>query len=284
MGAPMAKNLLTAGHSVVVLESSGAYAELAEAGAAGASSAADLAADVEIVITMLPNSPEVREVVLGPGGVVEGAHAGLIVADMSSIDPLVSREVSSRLAEHGVAMLDAPVSGGEPGAIAGALSIMVGGPEDVFEVARPAFEAMGKTITRVGEIGAGNIAKLANQAIVAAEIGVIAEALVLAQKAGADPRAVFEAVRGGLAGSAIMEAKVPMMLEHRFVPGFKAGLHMKDLTNVMATSHAVGSPMPITAAAFETLTGLRARGLEDEDHSAMLRVVEAAADTELGAS
>lgn len=282
MGRPMARNLVKAGHELVVLDrTADAVAELTALGAAAADTPREVAERVELVLTMLPNSPQVREVVLGEDGVLAGAREGLLYADMSSIDPLVSREVSAALAERGVAMLDAPVSGGEPMAVEGTLSFMVGGPQDTFDAVRPVLAAMGRSVVRVGEVGAGNIAKLANQAVVAVNIAVVAEALVLAQKAGVDPEQVFEAIKGGLAGSNVMDAKAPMMLDHRFAPGFRVNLHLKDLTNVMSTSHTVGAPMPLTASVFELMTQLKAHGFDGEDHSALLRTYERAAGIEL---
>ncbi|RMI08796.1 2-hydroxy-3-oxopropionate reductase [Cellulomonas triticagri] len=282
MGRPMAKNLVAAGHDLVVLDrSADAVAELTALGATTAGTPREIAEQVDLVLTMLPNSPQVQEVVLGEDGVLSGARDGLLYADMSSIDPLVSRDVSDALAERGVAMLDAPVSGGEPMAVAGTLSFMVGGPVATFDVVQPVLAAMGKSVVRVGGIGAGNIAKLANQAVVAVNIAVVAEALVLAQKAGVDPEQVFEAIKGGLAGSNVMNAKAPLMLDHQFAPGFRINLHLKDLTNVMSTSHTVGAPMPLTAAVFELMTQLRAHGHEGEDHSALLRTYERAAGIEL---
>lgn len=228
MGRPMAKNLIKAGHDLVVRDHHPAVvAELAELGATSADSAREVAEQVELVLTMLPNSPQVREVVLGADGIADGVHDGLVYIDMSSIDPLVSREVAKELEGKGVPMLDAPVSGGEPFAIAGTLSFMVGGPADVFDRFVPVLSSMGRSVVRVGEIGAGNIAKLANQAVVAVNIAVVAEALVMAQKAGVDPESVFEAIKGGLAGSNVMSAKAPMMLDRRFDPGFRISLHLQ---------------------------------------------------------
>lgn len=283
MGKPMAKNLVKAGYELVVRDHNADNVnELVALGANVAGSASQIAEQVDLVLTMLPNSPQVREVALGENGIADGAHDGLVYIDMSSIDPLVSREVAEQLANKGVQMLDAPVSGGEPFAIAGTLSFMVGGPQDLFDTYAPVLSAMGKSVVRVGEIGAGNIAKLANQAVVAVNIAVVAEALVLAQKAGVDPESVFEAIKGGLAGSNVMNAKAPMMLDRRFDPGFRINLHLKDLTNVMSTAHAVASPMPLTAAVFELMTQLKAHGFEGEDHSALLRTYESAAGVELG--
>ncbi|MBK8447144.1 MAG: 2-hydroxy-3-oxopropionate reductase [Micropruina sp.] len=283
MGKPMAKNLVKAGHALVVRDNNtDSQNELVALGASVADSARQVAEQVDLVLTMLPNSPQVREVALGTDGIADGAHDGLVYIDMSSIDPLVSREVADELAAKGVQMLDAPVSGGEPFAIAGTLSFMVGGPQELFDTYAPVLSAMGKSVVRVGEIGAGNIAKLANQAIVAVNIAVVAEALVLAQKAGVDPESVFEAIKGGLAGSNVMNAKAPMMLDRRFDPGFRINLHLKDLTNVMSTAHAVASPMPLTASVFELMTQLKAHGFEGEDHSSLLRTYESAAGIEFG--
>ena len=208
MGKPMAKNLIAAGHDLVVRDNNPAtLAELTALGAIEAPTARAVAEQVELVLTMLPNSPHVTEVVLGADGILEGAHPGLSYIDMSSIAPLVSREVSEALAAEGIPMLDAPVSGGEPKAIDGTLSIMVGGPQELFDRYADVLGVMGASVVRVGEIGAGNIAKLANQIVVAVNIAAVSEALVFAQKAGVDPDAVFAAIRGGLAGSTVMEAK-----------------------------------------------------------------------------
>lgn len=283
MGKPMAKNLLKAGHDLIVRDrNTSSENELVALGASVGESTRQIAEQVDLVLTMLPNSPQVREVALGAEGIADGAHDGLVFIDMSSIDPLVSREIAQELATKGVQMLDAPVSGGEPFAIEGTLSVMVGGPQDVFDTYAPVLAAMGKSVVRVGEIGAGNIAKLANQAIVAVNTAVVAESLVLAQKAGVDPEAVFESIKGGLAGSNVMNAKAPMMLERRFDPGFRINLHLKDLTNVMSTAHAVASPMPLTASVFELMTQLKAHGFEGEDHSSLLRTYETAAGIQFG--
>ncbi len=283
MGRPMAKNLLSAGHElVVVARRDGVRAEFEGLGATSAATPGEAAEQADLVITMLPNSPEVRAVALGENGIASVAREGLVLIDASSIDPLVTREIAAALADWGMVMLDAPVSGGEPGAIAGTLSFMVGGPEEAFRTYEPVLRAMGSSVVRVGDVGAGNIAKLANQAIVAVNIAVVAEALVLAQKLGVDPGAVVQAIQGGLAGSNVMNAKAPMMLDHRFDPGFRVALHLKDLTNVLAASHQVAAPMPLTAAVFELMTQLKASGHEAEDHSALLRVYERAADTHLG--
>lgn len=280
MGKPMSKNLLAAGHNLIVSDlNDAAVEELVEAGAQPGGTPGSIAEDVELLITMLPNSPHVRDVALGEDGIIEGARSGLLYVDMSSIAPLVSREVAGALGERGVTMLDAPVSGGEPKAIDGTLAIMVGGDRAGFEDAKPALTAMGGSVVHVGDIGAGNIAKLANQVVVALNIAAVSEAFVLSQKAGVEPEAVFEAIRGGLAGSTVLEAKAPMMLAHNFEPGFRIDLHIKDLTNVLETSHEVGAPLPLTASVLEMLTALKTDGHGNDDHSGLVRHYEGLAKT-----
>lgn len=282
MGKPMAKNLLAAGHEVIILDHRAETTEeLVRAGAHARSTPQEIASETPLILTMLPDSPQVKEVVHGEHGILQGAHQGLTYIDMSSIAPLVAREVAEALAAEGVAMLDAPVSGGEPGAIDGTLSFMVGGPQDSFDQYREILGAMGRSVVRVGEVGAGNTAKLANQAIVAINIAAVSEALVLAQKAGVDPEAVFEAIRGGLAGSNVLEAKAPKMLAHDFSPGFRVELHLKDLTNALSTSREVGTPLPLTAAVMEQMVQLRTAGHAVEDHSALLRNYESASGVDL---
>jgi len=283
MGGPMAKNLLEAGHHLVVsTHNAAAAAELVALGAESNRTPGEIAAQVDLVVTMLPNSPQVHEVALGPDGIVDGAHDGLVYVDMSSIAPLVSREVAEALAAKGVVMLDAPVSGGEPKAIDGTLSIMVGGDRSTFEKVEPVLATMGASVVHVGDIGAGNIAKLANQVVVALNIAAVSEALVLAEKAGVSPGTVFEAIRGGLAGSAVLEAKVPMMLDRNFRPGFRISLHIKDLVNALDTSHEVAAHLPLTAAVLEMMTALKAAGHESDDHSGIVQHYERLAGTELG--
>jgi 2-hydroxy-3-oxopropionate reductase len=285
MGRPMAKNLIKAGHELVVDEhQEETTAELVAAGAERGGRPDEIARQVDLVITMLPNSLHVREVALGADGIVNGDHRGLVYVDMSSIAPLVSREVAGALADQGIAMLDAPVSGGEPKAIEGTLSIMVGGDRAVFDQVRDVLAAMGSSVVHVGAIGAGNTAKLANQVIVALNIAAVAEAFVLASKAGVRPDSVLEAIRGGLAGSTVLEAKAPMMLAHDFTPGFRIDLHVKDLLNALDTSHDVGVPLPLTAAVLEMMTALKAAGHGRDDHSGLLRHYEALASTRIGDS
>lgn len=285
MGRPMAQNLIKAGHELVVDEhQEETTAELVAAGAQRGGRPAEIARQVDLVITMLPNSPNVREMALGADGIINGAHRGLVYVDMSSIAPLVSREVAGALADEGIAMLDAPVSGGEPKAIEGTLSIMVGGDRAVFDQVHDVLAAMGSSVVHVGDVGAGNIAKLANQVVVALNIAAVAEAFVLAEKAGVRPDSVLEAIRGGLAGSTVLEAKAPMMLAHDFTPGFRIDLHVKDLLNALDTSHDVGVPLPLTAAVLEMMTALKAAGHGRDDHSGLLRHYETLASTRIGDS
>jgi 2-hydroxy-3-oxopropionate reductase len=282
MGRPMSRNLLAAGHELVVDEHhEAATAELVGLGARSGGTPAGIAQQVELVITMLPNSPHVREVALGPDGIVDGAHPGLVHVDMSSIAPLAAREIAEGLAGKGVAMLDAPVSGGEPKAVDGTLSIMVGGDRDAFDRVRDVLGAMGSSVVHVGGVGAGSTAKLANQVVVALNIAAVAEALVLAEKAGVAPEPVLAAIRGGLAGSTVLEAKASMMLAHDFTPGFRLDLHVKDLLNAMDTGHGVAAPLPLTAAVLEMMTALQAGGHGRDDHSGLLRYYEELAKARL---
>ena len=282
MGKPMAKNLIKKGYSVVVYDVVAASVkELVELGAAEGKSPKDVANKCGILITMLPNSPHVREVVLGNNGVLEGANPGMILVDMSSIAPLVSREISDKALEKQVIMLDAPVSGGEPKAIDGTLSIMVGGPEKAFLAVEDILKAMGTSVVLVGEIGSGNITKLANQIIVALNISAMSEALVLATKAGVDPEKVYKAIRGGLAGSTVLDAKAPKMLERDFKPGFRIELHIKDLMNALDTAHEVGVPLPLTSQVMEIMQSLKVDGKSKEDHGAIIQFYEKLAKAEV---
>lgn len=282
MGRPMAKNLVKAGHELYVNDfHKEAVDDLVAQGATAVANAKEAALTSELVITMLPNSPHVKTVALGENGIAEGAHEGLVYVDMSSIAPLVSREVHDELAKVGIPMLDAPVSGGEPKAIDGTLAVMVGGDKALFEKVAPILDVMAGSVTYVGAIGAGNIAKLANQTIVAVNIAACAEAFVLAQKSGVDPEAVFQAIRGGLAGSTVMDAKVPMMLARNFAPGFRINLHIKDLNNVLDTGHGVNSPLPLTAAVRDMMSVLQGDGFDTDDHSGLLKYYEKLSDIEL---
>jgi len=275
MGKPMAMNLLKAGYALTVYDIvPERIKELVAAGAKAAASSKDVAKQSEIVITMLPNSPHVKEAVLGSGGVLEGAKSGMILIDMSSIAPLASKEIAEKVAKKGVVMLDAPVSGGEPKAIEGTLAIMVGGPQETFDQVKDILGAMGTSVTRVGEIGSGNITKLANQIIVALNIAAMSEAMVLAAKAGVDPEKVFEAIRGGLAGSAVLNAKMPMVLKGNFKPGFRIELHIKDLANALDTAHEVGVPLPLSSGVMEVMQALKADGKATDDHSGIIQFYE----------
>ena len=275
MGKPMAKNLMKAGHELVVYDVIAANVDnVVAAGAQAGASSKDVAEQCSFIITMLPNSPHVKTVVMGENGVLEGAQAGTVLVDMSSIAPLASQEIAAACGEKGVKMLDAPVSGGEPKAIDGTLAIMVGGDKELFDQVKDVLAVMGSSVVYCGTIGAGNTTKLANQIIVAANIATCAEAFILAKKAGVDPAVVFEAIKGGLAGSTVMNAKVPMMLERDFNPGFKIDLHIKDLNNAIDTGHGVGSPLPLTAQVMEMMQWLRKEKCGQDDHSALAKYYE----------
>ncbi len=275
MGRPMARNLMKAGYKLTVFDiDRDAVKEFANAGAEEGLSPKDTASKAEVIITMLPNSPHVREVILGENGVLEGAKPGSILVDMSSIAPMVSVEVAGKARERGVEMLDAPVSGGEPKAIDGTLAIMAGGPQEVFEEVRDMLLVMGATAVRVGDIGSGNVTKLANQIIVALNIAAMSEAMVLAAKAGVDPEKVFEAIRGGLAGSTVLNAKVPLVLDGNFKPGFRIGLHIKDLMNAMDTAHELGVPIPLTGQVLEIMQALKTDGKAGDDHGGVIQFYE----------
>ena len=281
MGRPMAKNLLKAGCSLTVYDKFAKLDDLVALGAKAASSNKDVAANSDVVITMLPNSLNVKQAILGEDGVSEGARPGTIVVDMSSIAPDAAQEIAAALKTKGVAMLDAPVSGGEPKAIDGTLAIMVGGDAKNFEAVKPVLEKMGSSVVHVGDIGAGNVTKLANQIIVALNIAAVAEAFVLATKAGVDPEAVFNAIKGGLAGSTVMNAKVPMILNGDFNPGGRVELHTKDLQNVLDTGHRLNVPLPLTAGVMEVLQSLISNGMRGLDHCAIVRHYEMLAKVEV---
>lgn len=281
MGKPMSKNLLKAGHKLVVYNrSQEAVEELVRDGAEAASSPKEVAERCSLIITMLPNSPQVREVLLGTNGVIEGVQPRSMVIDMSSIAPGVSREIAMSLSEKEARFMDAPVSGGEPKAIDGTLSLMVGGSPTDFEEFCPVLTAMSSSVILCGDVGAGNVTKLANQIIVAVNIAAVSEALVLATKAGVNPETVYKAIRGGLAGSTVLDAKAPLMIERRFDPGFRINLHIKDLNNVLETGHDVGSPLPLTASVMEMMQTLKVCGLDQADHSALVQYYEKLANVD----
>lgn len=282
MGKPMSRNLLKAGYSVVVYDLvPGAVAELAHAGAAPAASSAAVAAQADIVITMMPDGPQVEEAVLGAGGVLEGARPGCTVVDMSSINPTVSQKVAAACAAKGVEFLDAPVSGGEPKAVDGTLAIMVGGKQPVFERVKPVLEKMGSSVILTGAVGAGNVTKLANQIMVACNILAMGEALVLATRAGLDPEVVFNAVKGGLAGSTVLNAKAPMVIARNFKPGFRIALHEKDLRNALQAAESMKVSLPFTSLAQQALIALMNNGKGSLDHSALVTFIEQMAGIEI---
>jgi 2-hydroxy-3-oxopropionate reductase len=271
----MARNLLKAGYRLVVhSRSRGPVQELVALGARAASTPKAVAGEVECLITMLPNSPDVELVALAPNGIIESAREGLIFVDMSTISPMVSQKIAEALAPKGVRMLDAPVSGGEKGAIEGTLSIMVGGEKSVFDQVLPVFQALGRTITHLGPVGAGGFTKLANQIIVAVNLTAIAEALTLAAKAGLDRALTINALAGGLAGSRCLDQKTPNYLAGSYTPGFKIDLHYKDLGLIFETGRALGVPLPTTAVVQELFNALRVKGRGGLDHSGVITLLE----------
>jgi 2-hydroxy-3-oxopropionate reductase len=282
MGKPMSKNLLKAGYKLVVHDlNQSTVDELVSLGAEKGASPKEVANNCEIIITMLPDSPHVKEVVLGKNGLIEGLKAGSVFIDMSSISPIVSRELSQKLEEVGVEMLDAPVSGGEPKAIDGTLSVMAGGKKDVFDRSLPILKAMASSVVHTGSIGAGNVTKLANQIIVALNIAAMSEALVLATKAGVEPELVYQAIRGGLAGSTVLDVKAPMVMDRKFNPGFRINLHIKDLRNALDTSHEIGVALPLTSAVMEIMQALKVDGMGENDHGSLILYYEKLAKIEV---
>lgn len=283
MGKPMAKNILKGGFTDLLVNDLNT-ASVKEVVAAGAKSAtnAEIGQNCDVVLTMLPNTPHVKAVMLGADGVASHMKSGSTFIDMSSINPVASKEIAAELAQKGIEMLDAPVSGGEPKAIDGTVSFMVGGKQEVFDRFKPLLDTMGASVVRCGDIGAGNTTKLANQIVVACNIQAVSEALTLAQKAGVDPELVFQAIRGGLAGSTVMNAKAPMMLAGNDKPGFKIDLHIKDLNNALDCGHSIGSPLPMTAAVQEVLQWLHNRDCGGNDHSAIAKYYEHLTGIKLG--
>ena len=283
MGRPMAKNLLDAGYDLVVYNRTREKTEeLASEGATVAGSPKEVAERSDVIITMLPDSPQVEEVLAGEEGVLEGVSEGALIVDMSTISPVVTEELSEKAQEKGASMLDAPVSGGDVGAIEGTLSIMVGGNEEDFERARELFEVMGKTVTHVGPSGAGQVVKAANQIVVALTIEAVSEALVLGSKGGVAPEKILDVLGGGLAGNKVMELKREKMLEHSFDPGFRIELHHKDLGIALAAGREYGVTLPVTAIVDQMLETLKMRGKGDRDHSAILTLIEESSGHEIG--
>jgi 2-hydroxy-3-oxopropionate reductase len=275
MGKPMSKNLLKADYPLVVhSRSRGPVDEVVKAGARAATTPKEVAAQCDVLITMLPNSPDVEQVAVGKDGIIEGAKPGLVFVDMSTISPIVSKKVGEALAARGVKMLDAPVSGGEKGAIDAALSIMVGGDKAAFDAVLPIFQAMGKTITLLGPLGMGGFTKLANQIIVAVNLTALAEALTLGKKAGLDRELLLTALGGGLAGSKCLEQKKPNYIASTYNPGFKIDLHFKDLGLIMESARALGVPLPATAVVQELFSAMRVKGRGGLDHSGIITLLE----------
>jgi 2-hydroxy-3-oxopropionate reductase len=281
MGRPMSKNLLKAGYSVVVYDvASGPVADVVAAGATSAASGRELAAQSDIIITMVPDGPDVEAAVLGPNGILEGAKPGSVVVDMSSISPIVAQKVAAACEAKGVDFVDAPVSGGEPKAIDGTLAIMAGGKPEVFARVQPILQQLGSSVTLTGAVGAGNVTKLANQIMVACNIAAMSEALVLATKAGLDPEVVFNAVKGGLAGSTVLNAKAPMVISRNFKPGFRIRLHQKDLRNALLAAESLKVSLPLTSQVQNMLIALMNEGKGDLDHSAIANFIEDMAGVE----
>lgn len=275
MGKPMSANLINAGYSLTVYDIRNApLEEVVRIGARKGENPANVAANSEVIITMLPDSPQVEEAVLGKNGVLEGARPGTLIIDMSSIAPKTAVKICREASLKGVEMLDAPVSGGEPKAIDGTLSIMVGGKEDVFEQAKEILLCMGASAIWMGEIGAGNITKLANQIMVAIHLAALSEAMVFAEKAGVDSEKVFQAIRGGLAGSAVLNAKMPLILERNFKPGGPIRMHTKDLVNVRDTAFETDAPIPLTTQVMEFMKALTADGKGEDDHGGLIQYHE----------
>jgi 2-hydroxy-3-oxopropionate reductase len=282
MGKPMARNLMKAGHELFVYDiTPESVAAIAADGGQACGSASEAASKAEVTITMLPDGPDVQAAVLGPGGVLEGAKSGSIVVDMSSISPLVAQKVGAACANRGVEFLDAPVSGGEPKAVDGTLAIMVGGNQKTFDTVLPLFQSVGSSATLTGPVGAGNVTKLANQIMVACNIAAMGEALVLATKAGLDPDVVFQAVKGGLAGSTVLNAKAPMVIGRNFKPGFRIRLHQKDLRNALLAAESLKVSLPFTGMVQQMLISLMNEGKGDLDHSAIVNFIEDMAGIEV---
>ena len=272
MGKPMAKNLLKAGHQLRVYDrKKETMEEMAAAGATLCGSSVETVEGVDLVLTMLPNSPHVKSVMLEDDKLAEHMPKTATFIDMSSINPVASREIAEGLAKYGIDMLDAPVSGGQPKAIDGTLAFMVGGKEEVFNKFKPVLEAMGSSVVLCGDVGAGNVTKLCNQTIVAVNIAALAEAMQMGQMCGVEPEKIFNAIKGGLAGSTVMNAKAPMMMDQNFQPGFRIDLHIKDLNNVVDAAKAVDAPIPLSQTVLEMMKVLHHDGCGSDDHSALLK-------------
>jgi 2-hydroxy-3-oxopropionate reductase len=282
MGKPMARNLMKAGYSLVVHNRSrAAVEELSQDGAQAAETAQEVAKGSEVIITMLPDSPDVELVYTSDEGILAGAQTGMLLIDMSSISPLVARKLAAEAEKRGCDMLDAPVSGGEAGAIGATLSIMIGGTTDAVEQAMPLFNSLGKNIVHVGDAGAGQVTKAANQMVVGTTIAIISEAMVLAAKSGVDPAKVRQALLGGFAQSKILEAHGQKMLDRNFKPGFRIRLHEKDMKIALATGFEYGVPLMVTGQVAQMMNAMKSMGLGDLDHCGLVKLVEEMANTEL---
>ena len=281
MGRPMADHLIAAGHQVHLMSRSGVPNELTAAGGVACATPAEVARHADVIFTMVPDTPDVEKVLFGEQGVEQGLTGGKVVVDMSTISPVATREFARRIAAHNCEYLDAPVSGGEVGAKNAALTIMVGGPAGAFERVKPLFGTMGKSVTHIGPNGTGQVTKLANNIVVALNIEAVAEALVFAAKAGADPARVRQALLGGFAGSRILEVHGERMIRRTFEPGFRIGLHQKDLAIALSIAREIGVSLPNTATAQELFNACVARGGLRWDHSAMVKALEAMAAFEL---
>lgn len=282
MGKPMVRNLIGGGYAVVVHDiAPGSVQEAVAGGAVAGGSSLNTAAQADVTITMLPDGPDVEAAVLGEGGILAGARPGSVIVDMSSINPTVSRKIGEACAAKGVGFLDAPVSGGEPKAIDGTLTIMAGGDQPTFNTVLPVLQKMGSSVTLTGPVGAGNVTKLANQIMVACNIAAMGEALVLATKAGLDPEIVFNAVKGGLAGSTVLNAKAPMVIGRNFKPGFRIELHEKDLRNALLAGESMKVSLPLTSLVQQMLISLINEGKGGLDHSAIVTFIEHMAGAEV---
>lgn len=281
MGRPMAKNMVKAGVELLVTDlNQEAVADVVAAGAQAADYA-QMGAECDVIFIIVPNGDIVKSILFAENGVASTVKAGCVVCDMSSVTPVESEECYKRLQEKGVGFVDAPVSGGEPGAVAGTLAIMAGGDEKDFEVLRPYFDILGSSALLIGKSGTGSVTKLANQVIVNNTIAVVSEAFVLAVKAGANPEKVYQAIRGGLAGSAVLDAKIPMIMERNFKPGGPIRINHKDIKNVVNTAHAIDVPIPYTAQLYEILQSLKVHGHMEDDHGGIVQYFEALADVEV---
>ncbi|RZF27044.1 2-hydroxy-3-oxopropionate reductase [Paraburkholderia sp. UYCP14C] len=282
MGKPMAANLLKNGVSLAAFTRSGVPAELTQAGAVACENPAAVAAHADVIFVMVPDTPDVERVLFGENGLASALRAGQTVVDMSSISPMATRDFAARVRETGADYLDAPVSGGEVGAKAGSLTIMVGGEQATFDSVKPLFDMMGKNVTLIGAVGAGQVCKVANQVIVAATIEAVGEALLLASKAGVDAARVREALMGGFASSRILEVHGERMTKRTFDPGFRIELHQKDLNLALSTAQALGVSLPNTATCQALFNACVAHGGKAWDHSAMVRALEVLANHEIG--